>query len=141
MCFTTLRNAQLILETCNKSSMSSAVNTTLYIRLPLPPLKILYLSRLTDPKQRFIRISIPANGNNTSYEVKDLHLHILCNVSHKIIPFSTRNLSIHYKRKTPETKIKFDVCVTVDRLCGLVVRVSGYRYRGPGFDPRRYQIF
>ena len=28
-----------------------------------------------------------------------------------------------------------------DRLCGLVVRVSGHRYRGPGFDPRRYQIF
>ena len=27
------------------------------------------------------------------------------------------------------------------RLCGLVDRVSGYRYRGPGFDPRRYQIF
>ena len=31
--------------------------------------------------------------------------------------------------------------ITGDRLCGLVVRVSGYRYRGPGFDPRRYQIF
>jgi hypothetical protein len=28
-----------------------------------------------------------------------------------------------------------------DRLCGLVVRVSGYRSRGPGFDSRRYQIF
>jgi hypothetical protein len=27
------------------------------------------------------------------------------------------------------------------RLCGLVVRVSGYRYRGPWFDSRRYQIF
>ena len=28
-----------------------------------------------------------------------------------------------------------------DRLCGLVVRASGYRYRGLGFDSRRYQIF
>jgi hypothetical protein len=26
-------------------------------------------------------------------------------------------------------------------LCGLVVRVPGYRSRGPGFDFRRYQIF
>ena len=30
--------------------------------------------------------------------------------------------------------------VLQNHLCGLVVRVSGYRYRGPGFDPRRYQI-
>jgi hypothetical protein len=29
----------------------------------------------------------------------------------------------------------------VDRLSGLVVRVPGYRSRGPGFDFRRYQIF
>jgi hypothetical protein len=28
-----------------------------------------------------------------------------------------------------------------DRLCGLVVRVPGYRSRGPGFDSRWYQIF
>jgi hypothetical protein len=28
-----------------------------------------------------------------------------------------------------------------DRLCGLVVRVPGYRSRGPGFDSRAYQIF
>jgi hypothetical protein len=27
------------------------------------------------------------------------------------------------------------------RLCGLVIRVSGYRSRGPGFDFRRYHIF
>ena len=32
-------------------------------------------------------------------------------------------------------------CIVSDRLCGLVVRVSGYRYRGLGFDSRRYQIF
>ena len=31
--------------------------------------------------------------------------------------------------------------VLYDSLCGLVVRVSGYRYRGLGFDSRRYQIF
>jgi hypothetical protein len=30
---------------------------------------------------------------------------------------------------------------SVDRLCGLVVRVPGYRPRGPGFDFRIYQIF
>jgi hypothetical protein len=29
----------------------------------------------------------------------------------------------------------------LDRLCGLVVRVSAYRSKGPGFDPLRYQIF
>jgi hypothetical protein len=33
------------------------------------------------------------------------------------------------------------VVVDVDRLCGLVIRVSGYRSRGTGFDSRRYQIF
>jgi len=39
------------------------------------------------------------------------------------------------------TQIKNEYVWCLDRLCGLVVRVSGYRYRGPGFDPRRYQIF
>src|SRR5215510_10444709 len=33
------------------------------------------------------------------------------------------------------------IYIYIDRLCGLVVRVSGYRYRGLGFDSRRYQIF
>jgi hypothetical protein len=28
-----------------------------------------------------------------------------------------------------------------DRLCGLVVRVPGYRSRGPGFESRRYRFF
>jgi hypothetical protein len=36
------------------------------------------------------------------------------------------------------------ICVVgaiCNRLCGLVVRVSGYRSRGPGFDSRPFQIF
>ena len=33
------------------------------------------------------------------------------------------------------------IIIIADRLCGLVVRVSGYRYRGLGFHSRRYQIF
>jgi hypothetical protein len=31
--------------------------------------------------------------------------------------------------------------ISVYCLCGLVVRVPGYRSRGPGFDSRRYHIF
>ena len=37
--------------------------------------------------------------------------------------------------------IYYAAYIHADRLCGLVVRVSGYRYRGLGFDSRRYQIF
>jgi hypothetical protein len=33
------------------------------------------------------------------------------------------------------------VLIFIDRLCGLVVRVPGYRSRGPRFDFRRYKIF
>jgi hypothetical protein len=35
----------------------------------------------------------------------------------------------------------FPSACTTDRLCGLVVRVPGYRSRDPGFGVRRYQIF
>ena len=37
--------------------------------------------------------------------------------------------------------ITYHVKSLIVRLCGLVVRVSGYRYRGLGFDSRRYQVF
>jgi hypothetical protein len=36
---------------------------------------------------------------------------------------------------------KFIFLCSFDRLCGLVVRVPGYRSRWHGFDSRRYQIF
>ena len=31
--------------------------------------------------------------------------------------------------------------MTQFHLCKFVNTYTGYRYRGPGFDPRRYQIF
>jgi hypothetical protein len=37
--------------------------------------------------------------------------------------------------------IRYHAGTVVDRLCGLVVGVSGCLYRGPVFDSRRYQIF
>jgi hypothetical protein len=40
-----------------------------------------------------------------------------------------------------KTVIVDDLSYIWDRLCGLVVRVSGYRSRGTGFDSRRFQIF
>ena len=41
----------------------------------------------------------------------------------------------------PNVVIVVVIVIVIDRLCGLVVRVSGYRDRGLGFDSRRYQIF
>ena len=77
-----------------------------------------------------------------------LHLRRYISINH---PTTTNCKNIQLVRNTElheqsRIKKKHEIggnilkCV-VYRLCGLVVRVSGYRYRGPGFDPRRYQIF
>jgi hypothetical protein len=51
-------------------------------------------------------------------------------------------ISIDYVDKIRTSKYKYiSVCNFRDRLCGLVVRVPGYRSSGSGFDSRRYQIF
>jgi hypothetical protein len=50
----------------------------------------------------------------------------------------TKVLEIDFSRRVANTDSDIQ---PLDRLCGLVVRVSGYRYRGPGFDSRLYQIF
>ena len=49
-------------------------------------------------------------------------------------------LGMRNEQKQNAEKIKH-VLFSIDRLCGLVVRVSGYRYRGLGFGSQRYQIF
>jgi hypothetical protein len=37
--------------------------------------------------------------------------------------------------------IEFDLFPLSDRLCGLVVRVLGYRFGGPGFDSQALHDF
>jgi hypothetical protein len=53
---------------------------------------------------------------------------------------SKRDCPFHLSKSVEWQKF-CDVMSVGDRLCGLVVRVSGYRYNGLGFDFRRYQIF
>ena len=57
-------------------------------------------------------------------------------MEHHNITFYSQNT------KTTNALLKIITKISIkDHLCGLVVIVSGYRYRGLGFDSRRYQIF
>jgi hypothetical protein len=58
---------------------------------------------------------------------------------------NTRNIvswlcTAYFLRMSLQQTFYCNKCST-DRLWGLVIRVSGYRSRGPGFDSRPYQIF
>jgi hypothetical protein len=50
-------------------------------------------------------------------------------------------LLIKTQKKTPGLQSASELYRPSDRLCGLEVRVPGYRSGTPGFDSRRYQIF
>src|SRR5215510_12827284 len=52
-----------------------------------------------------------------------------------------KKCTVHEGKSPEKDLVHIYIYILVDRLCGLVVRVSGYRYRGLGFDSRRYQIF
>jgi hypothetical protein len=52
------------------------------------------------------------------------------------ISLSSQLIEVGYDRFS---LISIPLFLFSDRLCGLVVRVSDYRSRGPGFDSRPYQ--
>ena len=70
------------------------------------------------------------------YEI--LYLSVFRKYIQKIHQYLTRVTDDYFTCKPID--IYDNICLSPDRRCGLVVRVSGYRYRGLGFDSRRYQI-
>jgi hypothetical protein len=71
--------------------------------------------------------SLKCNGNWASV----LYVGLVC--------LPVNNLNVYTKReKLGPSWDRVGIEIHLDHLCGLVVRVSGYRYRGPGFNPRRY---
>jgi hypothetical protein len=68
-------------------------------------------------------MSVPVSKSNFQYPI--LYHYTPCTVTLTI----------------PCYPIYFILFICLDRLCGLVFRVSVYRSRSPGFDSRRYQIF
>jgi ABC-type enterobactin transport system permease subunit len=71
-------------------------------------------------------------------------LYFSCSVSRKTCKLLKRaclvlELMVHILKVLTSNFGLFEI--SLDRLCGLVVRVPGYRSRGLGFDSWHYQIF
>jgi hypothetical protein len=89
--------------------------------------------------KRGVRPSLWVSWNNTNWEQKKIYQRW---ISDKRSMWSPCCLSLYV---APIFMIFGMYVMTpvapVDRLCGLVVTVTGYRSRGPGFDAGCYQIF
>jgi hypothetical protein len=59
--------------------------------------------------------------------------------SHKSHSLTTIYIQIQTLKYLSKEHFYVTLRMCVDRLCGLVVRVLDYRYRGPGFDSRALQ--
>jgi hypothetical protein len=72
----------------------------------------------------------------STYTILVPFLYVICS-SETQLENADSQVFLNYHRSSSNL---FLVYLT-DRLCVLVVRVPDYRSRGPGFDPRGYQIF
>ena len=115
-------------------------------KLNLPPL-IKYVSiikQLVVFQYCFGAVTGPCKGKDwdtvlpTTYALSGSIFHVVSHTFEKCNVCSLTK-SIHFYATCPWQNYA-NLC-NYDILCGLVVRVSGYRYRGLGFDSRCYQIF
>ena len=88
-------------------------------------------------KREITKVQVPENSEVHEHRDNTVTIHL---PSLGVSLFTTY-LTKRYVCKTNLMKFSSPYSSHLDRLCGLVVRVSGYRYRGLGFDSRRYQIF
>jgi len=98
---------------------------------------------IADVSSTSIGTSVPSSGVRTEIATAHSCASVVGGALHPHpSPHKKRKREKTGNRKKKKAKDKHKNTARInDRLCGLVVRVSGYRYRGPGFDPRRYQIF
>ena len=96
------------------------------------------------------KICVSWDGKYGIFEViwNVIHLYVqngcrsVAQMQHNVVPFQYSDVAVTYVGHNVHVSLKLTALSSdQDRLCGLVVRVSGYRYRGLGFDSRRYQIF
>jgi hypothetical protein len=77
------------------------------------------------------------------------HLQFITTSNQNNPPIYTVHNLLQHEQKFPKFLLSRLSCLMIcsglfpflDHLCGLVVRVSGYSRKGPGFDSWRYQIF
>jgi hypothetical protein len=82
---------------------------------------------------------MPDQISNSSY----MHMHIHTAVSGFVMGAFSKTLCpiLPDKRRYMNRTEFINIPLILDHLYGLVVRVRGYRYRGPGSDSWHYQIF
>ena len=80
-------------------------------------------------------------NNNTVHTGADNVSRRENNIYVYVVSRRENNIYVYVVRNANGRRFRITMYFSTDHLCGLVVRVSAYRYRGPGFDSRHCQIF